>query len=488
MIFETQTLKVATKIAIGIKALESTTDFPLLMQTVGLALLTILIPLAITVLTGQMQNKNKEIGFSVLDFHVILDRIFRIKFLLFCSAMIFIPPFFWKFTSLRNYVIIFWCFGVYSIVSIIIDFSKWIKGDNLKFRSRYLNSLADEQKKKEVWSSIWQAKEINSSEGKEFFKIFSSKIDKLLIESRTLTIEELLNDFLIFIDKRMIIFLLLNDNVFSKILEWHFKIFKKTEDKTNNIWVEWIGILRIVDLVIKKIEEKSFDERQSFILFDSLNKHCQLHEEKEYPNYLVNLICLTLFEKSDSSIINYDAWSGFPESWKITKDNYTNKPIARASFITFESWLIRRLVGNEEKLDVRLEMVLNNLFPEVDPITWAKLLIFVYSPYDPSNHIKSIIERPWNFGLIGRVGVGYVGISEKEMWEEYGKEQKKLSKNAIELALLIFKNNFSKEKLEKYIRELEILKYDDKILAEMKRSELLKVFKEMLDVLSGNPQ
>ena len=53
-------------------------------------------------------------------------------------------------------------------------------------------------------------------------------------------------------------------------------------------------------------------------------------------------------------------------------------------------------------------------------------------------------------------------------------------KNTFELAYLLFKENFSKENLEKYIKSLQELKYKENSEKENKRLELLNIFNEMM--------
>ena len=56
-------------------------------------------------------------------------------------------------------------------------------------------------------------------------------------------------------------------------------------------------------------------------------------------------------------------------------------------------------------------------------------------------------------------------------------------KNTFELTYLLFKDQFSKENLEKYIKSLKELKYKEEPKKEKKRLELLNTFREMLKFL-----
>ena len=72
-------------------------NFPNIIQGVGLALLTILIPLAIAVLADIYQKRKKEDKeYAYLDLHVILDNVFNVKLLILSVFLIFLPMFFWE--------------------------------------------------------------------------------------------------------------------------------------------------------------------------------------------------------------------------------------------------------------------------------------------------------------------------------------------------------------------------------------------------------
>jgi hypothetical protein len=67
-------------------------NFSNIIQGIGLALLTILIPLAIAILADIYQKRKKE--YAYLDLHVILDNVFKIKIIILSVFLIFLPMFF----------------------------------------------------------------------------------------------------------------------------------------------------------------------------------------------------------------------------------------------------------------------------------------------------------------------------------------------------------------------------------------------------------
>ena len=97
-----------------IKELEQANNLPAYIQNIGLALLGILIPLAIAILTEIYRKKgSSEQELSELDLRVMLDDVFRVKCLLAYALLIFVPFLFWDisnglFSFFRNTFIRYW--------------------------------------------------------------------------------------------------------------------------------------------------------------------------------------------------------------------------------------------------------------------------------------------------------------------------------------------------------------------------------------------
>jgi hypothetical protein len=154
-----------------------------LMQGVGLALLTILIPFAIAVLTDVLQKKkDKSIEFAELDLHVVLDHVFEVKRLIFFIILVFLPSLLWgiSFGIVRLILLLIWIVGVILVGKKVIHLYLWTKGNIFDLRFSYLKKLNDLKDLEIVWRSVWQTDNINILDTKQFFKIFSKKIDRLL--------------------------------------------------------------------------------------------------------------------------------------------------------------------------------------------------------------------------------------------------------------------------------------------------------------------
>ena len=162
-----------------------------------------------------------------------------------------------------------------------------------------------------------------------------------------------------------------------------------------------------------------------------------------------------------------------------------NNIVVKITFRSFCQWASRRINEIEEHYDRKLDNIVYNLFPEVDPPTWVAILIFVLSPYAPENRVKLAIERNWTFGGFSRIRT-LSGDSLAEAEDNIKAQELAEIQNAYELAILLFPNHFSKELLLKYIEDTNKLKYPDNSLEERKRLRLLKIFQDILNILPQN--
>lgn len=460
-----------------------------LMQNVGLALVTILVPFAIAIIVDILQQKRRQNSeFADLDLHVVLYHLFEFGRLLMCLGLLFIPPLFWDvtFRGVRVIILLTWAFGAYSMLVILKNLYRWIRGNVNAFRFSYLEALHKEEDLEIVWRSVWKAENLNIQNETKYFNIFSSRIDLLLKDRKTLAvIHILLNDFTNFLKNRSLSFLVHPKGPLHIILQWHFKIKLEVKKQLENerdldIWPDYESIAQILDGTIKSILETSLMGRESFLCFKTFEEHVKGTNDIFYLNHFFDQIYSVIFEKIHETTQRMNIWDVyFPKSWKITKANWQDKEnfAAKITMHEFARWAQSRIMSPKSDYDSKLEDVSRELFPEVDPIDWAAIIIFVVSPYDPHNREKSIIEKRWIFGLIGRFHVGF----ELDDTQSIAIEERR---NTIELAILIFREEFSKANVERFLTELTNLKYDTESAEESHRLRLLRIFEHMLKNIS----
>lgn len=314
-------------------------------------------------------------------------------------------------------------------------------------------------------------------------------------------ITSLLSDFMNSMERRSTIFLVGFEEVFSKILKWDLAVwkFRWQNLKGNEKRIEgmdWFELSHILGSIISRIGERVIKERQGFFsmfFLKHFQKHVEAHKEEQilvnnrriyYVEHLFRIFCQLVFEKVSSSDESYDFWKAFPSEWKVTKDNLVGEKslIPKILLHEFLAWTRQRIWSNVSS-DPQLNDVSTNLFPEVKPMIWAIVLIFVFSPFDPENRVKSVIERPWSFGYSFKP---IVSFGEKEIKEaiEAQKVQEKLEiQNAYEMTRLLFPEIFTEELLKTYINQVNELKYAEESTENSRQAKMLDVFLGLLESL-----
>jgi hypothetical protein len=138
---------------------------------IGIALLTILIPVAIAIFDREK--------YSMLDKYVILDYIVGSKWLLMFIGFIFIPLMIWSLSPgwLRLIELAFWIVGIMVLIKILAKSYKWLKGNRSILRIEYLRDLKDEADIVEVWRSVWQSEDLDPQTEEKYFELFSSFVE-----------------------------------------------------------------------------------------------------------------------------------------------------------------------------------------------------------------------------------------------------------------------------------------------------------------------
>jgi hypothetical protein len=306
--------------------------------------------------------------------------------------------------------------------------------------------------------------------------------DNLIIASK------LLGDFNNFIDKRSTVFVTWSDKMLDSVLQWHFEVWKKEhgylgQDNKLDERRMYGELSRTMDSIFQKLEIRALKEKASFSFFKKLEKHAEQYKKesvplRSYDESLFDTFYQVFFQNIYDALERFDIWEHyFPGEWKITKSNLQNSEniISKISLKNFFNWASNKIWYPREEKDFVLNDVSSNLFPEVDPILWARILIFIFSSYG-EDRLRSVIERPWNFGFMGRVKV-YRGPQEDEIKGIYKDEEI----NTFDLSYLLFEEQFSKINLESYIKSLEQLSYPKESVEESKRLRLHSLFNKMLD-------
>lgn len=484
----------------------------MLLQTIFIGIITFSIPFLWNAYQKILDKKEKTVGDKINN---ILAREFYIKSMNHFEMLVQYPVgiliFFGLFVALFLPVTVSLVFLVVIFLYFLFlpQIFQWVeKKSTTDLRAFLLCKSEESPDIKRAFFELWAyddkyLEEEFSIRSVDTFERFSEKIDRLLEKEKPKLACGLLEDFERNIKNRSTVLLLILGRVFPRTLGWHLTVWRGIHELPNR-WSDYIKLSRALRSIIEKVEMRALVEGEFYTLFHDLRNHAENFQNESaevrngrselYIEDLLNLFYQTFFENVTDSPEEDNIWERyFPKEWKITKRNWEKRDnqIVRISWRDFLRWATPRIQRAEEDFDRKLENVTSNLFPEVDPTIWSKILLFVISPYDPSSRTASVIRKKWNFGLLSRIRT-YVGAGEENEEESSRKFREAIRRqedaerrNTFELTLLLFKDQFPGEKIQEYMKELKGLEYERESKEEIKRLKLLHIFEEMLKFISN---
>lgn len=452
-----------------------------LMQGAGVAVLTLLISFAIGIFIHHLGDGERKGNF--LDLHVALDYVWMFKRSLAYLSVAVISPFLMGSANLgfKTFVFLVWAVSLYFLFWTLLRLYSWVKGDKDDFRRGYLSDFKKSPEDTVVsWGDFWGVDRNSEKRFREaeFFAAFSREIDVFLRsedENDWRTMQKMLDGFSSNMGKRNRVFLVVFPEFFPKVLEWHFVIWKKqysdfAKDKVTKEDVTWQQHLFEVDQVIDQIiryvtrEALAVGSGNAFSYFKSLEVHMAKYQSETIEGQKHSYVyieqipiyedCMNLIPKSKES---HDIWGHyFPESWKVTIRNLKDNIVSRVWFNRFMEWSRSRIWNRGKEWDRDLDEISMELFPEVDPVTWARIYTFVFGSWTESR-IREAVEKDANYGHVGRIVSGWGGVE----GEYYSKVNDEQLRNTLDLAVYLFGSVFTRENLDEWLVELASLDYPE---------------------------
>jgi hypothetical protein len=467
-------------------------NIPLLIQGIGLVLVTLLIPIWISL----FRNTEKQI--VKLDERVLVDYILEGKNILIYLGLILVPPFLWYSSNLtlKTYSIVYPVLGIFLFSKNVNRAINWVSGKESQIRIDFLNSLKKFEGTEELWHSVWQIKNIDRE--KEYLDRFFDKLG-LLIKNKKGEYLHILSDYLRDFkenlenrDLRNIIF----ENYFPRLLDWCYDSWIKFEALRHGNKDEFDDWEWEKNFIIKRELEELFEKNlkiliQKGALYHFIDKMFKkkINEwkiDKDFLKDILDQFLDILFEESVNGGASYNIWNlGFPKEWKITSENLKKKDIIlEIIWINYYIWAFNRFQIASEDVDENLTYVTEELFPEVHHIVWVKILIFKFTRDENLRaRLKFMVERKWNFGLpiMAKASFASEGGESKNI-REFEKEEK----NAFDLAFELFGDDFSEKRIKEYISTLKDLEgeFEKESLYDYRRTGILDMFEKMLEYKS----
>jgi hypothetical protein len=133
--------------------------------------------------------------------------------------------------------------------------------DVSSFRKNYLEKLEKKNDFFVVWASIWKNEKMVNTEEREYFGIFSKKIDRMIkkdVDSEKL--EGVISNFVDTLDDRTCYFIVFNKYLFEKVLEWQFEFsIERYNDPV------WFNIHGMINQAFTKIGKRMINEDRIFL-------------------------------------------------------------------------------------------------------------------------------------------------------------------------------------------------------------------------------
>lgn len=471
-------------------------DIKTIIQTIGIALITILIPVVLFIFSLEKENL-----FS-WDKNVIIDKVIEAKVLLVANLLIFIPLFFWDSNNSSINLILFGLVitGVIIQIKILVNSYKWTNTVEMKgvhdpknyrtmLRLKYLQD-SNENEKGKIWSITWQTEKINPYLERDLMQIFTSMIETLLQKKECDQIVRYLNIFLDNMASRQLDDWSIYPILFTGLLNWYHENhadYLKGVSKRTTSGNSAISITIIISRLIQQCAQSALKTPTAYLFFDILNKHVKGKDGKYLEDLFYRCICRTFFDDVSKSNQIDSIWEEyFPKEWKITYETMSqgDNVIVRIWLNSFFQWALHKAINENTKIDGALDDTSYYLFPSVEPSLWANIIFFVFTPFsDDNDRINNVLIKAPNFGLRSRFYM--FEEPEDKMGEDFSKRYKEEENGTYKLALKVFGSHLSKSNMDKYIEILKKLTFAPETREELRRQKYLRIFQGIISVSTG---
>lgn len=396
------------------KIFDNAPNMPSLLQTVGLALLTILVPFAIAILSNFLRqgDKEKETAFLNLDLYVILQNVFVIRDLLLSNFLIFGPVLLWNIIpSARFFILLIWGVGVVWLTVMIYEVYQWRTVNDSKLRFLYLRKVRQLERMNLAWASVWAARNMDNRVERVYLGIFAEVITELINDAKYHEVALLLEVFTESLHERFNLSLLVGDHSFMRtVLEWHMWV-RVHEEKVTQVLKEdtdlrlgFIEMRANIDTVLDVMTDNTIRAQHSMWYFKNIEAFDADHsDDAQYLEGLMAEIIPVFLESMRVTRTKYrqaDLWEGFPVAWRVTQEGVadTSAVMPRIWLEGFMEWVVRKIHGSGSGAGENVEDVVRHLFPNVDPSLFLRALIVAHVLYG-ENKVRSLVETEWEFGF-----------------------------------------------------------------------------------------
>ena len=445
-----------------------------------------------------MQDKSLQYFW---DRDLILKEIIKAKELLVAISLMTFPVVFWNYVPILGNIIIItsYLFGVKLLWNSLFASYRWIRsidklGVNGKVsfrmqkRLEYLASPPDIEAKINAWESVFDTDKENKSVLEErrfmekFIEFYDGASGDISEEQRSALFTALYQNIENISFEDMVIF----EDMVEALLDWRHQIHFDIEGDRSHIRSK-----TTLDRLLKQLISLSFDKRMTFPFFQmKLREHIKHKSENYIIDLFVRVIITQIFENVEDSSESFEFWDyNFPSDWLVTVDfeerDELDEEISKLFFREYIRWAQRRITSANQEWDKDLENVSNGLFPGVNSNLFSILMSLMVRSYGESR-MADLVEKRESFGLVGTLVSTYGG--ESDIHQKLEEKEVSEEEYTIDLMLKYFNGFFTVDQLEKYIRELQELSYEDDSAYNKKLEYLIRIFNKMIRKIKENEE
>lgn len=340
--------------------------------------------------------------------------------------------------------------------------------DNFRvsMRIRYLESLTDKEKRS-AWEKIWQAdNDIRKLiDERQLVRLFVASVKN--IKDKNSFAPWLIQDIISAIDTIHTDDPVIMQELVNFCMSDAFGITGKDDINKRKEAGELhysMNLRRLFFKVLGKSLEKN--DNSLFSLIYSARTYLKDNGQNEAsfirvfaPNFF------SLIEKHDD---NHWIWETIPDDWKITLEKLLKKDTSKTTLAWLDAyvkWLHNHtlITSNPAEFIRILDEVSREVLPKADPITWARLFAFHWSPYgvndgEESEHaqVRNFIENHLTFGIMSHVLTFYLGDDAKTKVAMKNEVDEVLEIATQTTVLPWFHNDVA---MKKYFKAINVLRY-----------------------------
>lgn len=365
-------------------------------------------------------------------------------------------------------------------------------------RTLYLKNLKDAEKVA-AWEKLWYADEEsrNLIDQRELVRLFIESLYQITSKNDTAT--SMVRNFISAIDTISIDDPIIMEYLIKFCLSEGGRLVNESAKGADSQIAYTISVRDLFMAILDKALEKNNNSLYSLI--HTSMEYLASHNIDEV--YFIGVFATNLIDKIKDKEDKSWVWGDIPNEWKVTVknlDDTKNKKAALAMLNAYSRMLNSMpLYTKPGELNMSLQTITAEILPNADPMLWAKLFSFHWSPYgvnkgESSEHaqVRNYIENHLSFGFMSHVHTQYGDYDNKTAREAVEREEQEVIDIAVKTTVFGFFHN--DETMKRYLLAIRQLKneysYDKDKLNKLLylESVLKKIQKQIRITKRAQPQ